>query len=97
MAWRCFDCDLPDPYNGAGDGIGSCECPRCEDCGLPPRLCHCDEWDDDWGDSYDDPYDWTPCDKPGCTCQVPAMVTARTVLDEPSHEQIAAEKRRADV
>jgi hypothetical protein len=23
---RCGDCGLPDPYNGDGDGIGSCRC-----------------------------------------------------------------------
>lgn len=25
----CDVCGLPDPYNGDGDGIGSCDCPRC--------------------------------------------------------------------
>jgi len=35
----CFDCNLPDHYNGAGDGIGSCDCPRCDRCGEPPGLC----------------------------------------------------------
>lgn len=40
MADRCPDCGLPDPYHGQGDGIGSCECPRC-DCGsgLPAIWC----------------------------------------------------------
>ena len=63
----CFDCGLPDLHNGAGDGIGSCECPRCETCGAPPgcdcsRLgedCRCGEcggWDEFGG--WDD--DWTP-------------------------------------
>lgn len=41
----CFDCNLPDPYNGQGDGIGSCECPRCERCGSGPG---CDCRDDDF-------------------------------------------------
>jgi hypothetical protein len=93
---RCFDCSLPDPYNGAGDGIGSCECPRCEDCGAPPG-CDCpSEWDDD----YDEPYYWTPCDKPDCACRAP--VTVRTVLDAPTADatatsgEIAAIKRRED-
>lgn len=50
---RCWDCRLPDPYNGQGDGIGSCECPRCEQCGGPPLQCDCrdyDEYQPDWGD-----------------------------------------------
>jgi hypothetical protein len=100
MAWRCFDCNMPDPYNGAGDGIGSCDCPRCEDCGAPPGGCNGhDDWDDDEGD---DPYAWTPCGQPGCACQVPVMVTVRTVLDAPtadataSGDEIAAIKRRED-
>jgi hypothetical protein len=29
----CDVCGLPDPYNGTGDGIGSCDCSRC-DCGA---------------------------------------------------------------
>ena len=29
----CDVCGLPDPYRGQGDGIGSCDCPRC-DCGA---------------------------------------------------------------
>ncbi len=32
---ECWECNLPDPYAGAGDGIGSCRCPR-EDCGCSP-------------------------------------------------------------
>lgn len=52
---RCFDCNLPDPYNGAGDGIGSCECARCEYCGGPPGVCNCDEWDCDCDDYEDRP------------------------------------------
>lgn len=29
---ECDVCSLPDFYNGAGDGIGSCDCPRCDGC-----------------------------------------------------------------
>lgn len=52
MAWICMDCGLPDPYHGAGDGIGSCDCCRCEYCAGPPGLCSCEEddlppWPDD--------------------------------------------------
>lgn len=46
--YRCFDCGLPDPYNGAGDGIGSCECSRCEWCAGPPGICHCEADDYDY-------------------------------------------------
>jgi hypothetical protein len=44
---RCDVCLLPDPYNGAGDGIGSCECSRC-DCGTAAwsALCTCPPDDD---------------------------------------------------
>lgn len=43
----CFDCNLPDPYNGQGDGIGSCDCHRCEACGgAPGHECSAD-WPDD--------------------------------------------------
>ena len=39
---ECDVCGLPDPYNGDGDGIGSCECPRCE-CGAAAdsQFCSC--------------------------------------------------------
>jgi hypothetical protein len=42
MNRQCDVCMLPDPYNGQGDGIGSCDCPRC-DCGTPlwSALCTC--------------------------------------------------------
>ena len=42
---RCWDCRLVDPYNGQGDGIGSCECPRCEHCGGRPLRCDCSDED----------------------------------------------------
>jgi hypothetical protein len=47
---RCGDCGLPDLHRGQGDGIGSCDCPRCE-CGDPRWLC--DGHDDDL-DDYED-------------------------------------------
>lgn len=55
----CDVCGLPDIHNGQGDGIGSCDCPRCEGgCGVAAGsdLCTCpaydptdetDYWDDD--------------------------------------------------
>jgi len=30
---ECDVCGLPDLFNGDGDGIGSCDCSRC-DCGA---------------------------------------------------------------
>lgn len=44
----CDVCNLPDSYNGAGDGIGSCDCPR-GDCGAPDGsvFCTCPT-EDDW-------------------------------------------------
>lgn len=61
----CFDCGLPDAYNGQGDGIGSCECPRCYSCGAPPQGCDCAWTEDDWGDDEPDDDaghgdDWPP-------------------------------------
>lgn len=41
VALRCLDCGLPDPYEGHGDGIGSCDCPRCQSCGAGPLECDC--------------------------------------------------------
>ena len=53
----CLVCGLYDPYDGQGDGIGSCDCPRCPWCGAGPESCDCrqdgpcacggDCWDDD--------------------------------------------------
>lgn len=58
---RCLTCNLPDPYNGDGDGIGSCECPRCDTCGSAPLTCECEreqcepelEPDADWYAEYE--------------------------------------------
>lgn len=47
---RCFECGMPDPYNGHGDGIGSCMCPRCDQCGWAPGVCNCS--DDYFFDEY---------------------------------------------
>ncbi len=43
----CDVCNLPDPYNGTGDGYGSCACPR-GDCGVPDwsMFCTCPTEDD---------------------------------------------------
>lgn len=48
----CPDCMLPDSYAGHGDGIGSCDCPRCQCCGTGPMDCDCGR---DWDEFYDDP------------------------------------------
>ncbi|MFI6160373.1 hypothetical protein ACIA59_10535 [Micromonospora haikouensis] len=49
----CDVCGLPDLYRGQGDGIGSCDCPRCDHgCGVPANSTFCtgdpDRWDDDY-------------------------------------------------
>jgi hypothetical protein len=51
-SWTCFECGLPDIHHGDGDGIGSCMCLRCEQCGGPPGICNCPDADDeqDWPD-----------------------------------------------
>ncbi len=51
--YPCANCGLPDLHNGDGDGIGSCECPRCGWCDSPPLMCDC-ETDDDGGFGWDD-------------------------------------------
>jgi hypothetical protein len=58
MTWTCVECCLPDAYDGIGDGIGSCMCPRCESCGecqycadalsLHPCGDEDDGYDDEW-------------------------------------------------
>lgn len=49
---ECDVCGLPDLYGGTGDGIGSCDCPRCA-CGeaVHSQFCTCSDYDDI------DPYD----------------------------------------
>lgn len=48
----CVECCLPDFYGGHGDGIGSCDCPRCEcgnECGACSDalgLCYCETEED---------------------------------------------------
>lgn len=55
-ASTCDVCGLLDLYDGAGDGIGSCDCPRCEECGEAAgsawcRGCQRDDYEPD-GDDY---------------------------------------------
>ncbi|MET8908374.1 hypothetical protein [Micromonospora sp. NPDC004551] len=53
----CDVCGLPDPYNGDGDGIGSCDCPRCDHgCGVARGSYLCCG-DDDPGDDSDAGWD----------------------------------------
>lgn len=47
IIYVCPECNLIDPYNGDGDGIGSCDCSRCDGCGEVSVFCDCDDyWDD---------------------------------------------------
>jgi len=40
---ECDVCGLPDLHDGAGDGIGSCDCPRCDggEAAASSVLCIC--------------------------------------------------------
>lgn len=57
---ECDVCNLPDLYRGQGDGIGSCDCPRCT-CGAASwsQFCTCppegDEDDFYWYDQDEEP------------------------------------------
>lgn len=93
---RCLDCGLPDPYNGQGDGIGSCDCPRCQCCGAGPQECECNRDFDDLYDDADEPYDYL-CNDTSCAWRLGRLTTVRTVLDEPTFAEIAAENRRDDL
>jgi hypothetical protein len=55
--WPCDVCGLPDPYQGTGDGIGSCGCPRCE-CGEAAHSAFCTCPPDDYYDPDDDERDF---------------------------------------
>lgn len=70
MAAICVECGLPD--DGFGDGVGSCDCERC-DCGecrycadafsCHGEACADDNWDDD--DRWDeDPGSWLDANPP---------------------------------
>jgi hypothetical protein len=54
----CVECGLVDDHHGNGDGVGSCDCPRC-DCGEC-RYCadafssHGEACRDAWYDDEDD-------------------------------------------
>ena len=50
----CDICGLPDYYGGQGDGIGSCECPRCDggEAAASSVFCICPP------DDYDDGLSW---------------------------------------
>lgn len=43
----CQRCGLPDLHHGQGDGIGSCDCPRCYCCAAAPDDCTCSYVPDD--------------------------------------------------
>ena len=55
-AMTCLRCGLPDPYQGQGDGFGSCECSRCDCCRAAPEECDCSQ---DW-DGYEDEFPGDP-------------------------------------
>lgn len=59
----CDVCDLPDPYNGQGDGIGSCGCPPCDggEAAAGSQFCTCPTEDDG-------PACWAPAPGGGVRC-----------------------------
>lgn len=67
----CDVCGLPDPYNGQGDGIGSCDCPRCDGCDAAAgsEFCACPDFDI-----------WEPLDEE----PEPAISTVYLPGDQPS-------------
>lgn len=87
----CPRCGLPDNYNGQGDGIGSCECSRCDCCGAGPDDCDCRrDWDERWPsgvyeDDDDEPFD-ALCNDTACPTRqgrlARAAVNARAVAVE---------------
>jgi len=61
----CVECGLPD--DGWGDGIGSCDCPRCgcgecrycaNQLGYHSAQCADDQGEAGWDDDDDDPGAW---------------------------------------
>jgi hypothetical protein len=75
----CFDCGLPDWYDGDGDGIGSCDCPRCERCGAPPGGCYCSGGDQVWCEADG----CGACDDPDCCGDPgPNVVTVTAFADQ---------------
>ncbi|MEV4271952.1 hypothetical protein [Micromonospora aurantiaca (nom. illeg.)] len=76
---RCDVCGLPDPYRGQGDGIGSCDCPRCDHgCGVAAwsSLCQGPDEDgsEDWGQEYDDePWPDDVVSRPVVTVELPGI------------------------
>jgi hypothetical protein len=76
----CDVCGLPDPYRGQGDGIGSCDCPRCG-CGSAAgsQFCTCLPDDhpgydpDDWGNGDDVPWPGDVILRPVETIEIPGV------------------------
>lgn len=65
----CPRCQLPDLYHGQGDGIGTCDCPRCSCCHAGPDGCSCrQDWDcdEDWDGDEAEPIDDYLCNDPTC-------------------------------
>ncbi|MCT2278007.1 hypothetical protein M3G91_10255 [Micromonospora chalcea] len=85
----CDVCGLPDPYRGDGDGIGSCDCPRCDHgCGVARSSYLCQgpddngldedgEWDCRCGDictcDYDEPWPDDVVSRPVVTVELPGI------------------------
>lgn len=73
----CDVCGLYDTYRGRGDGIGSCDCARC-DCGAARGSYLCDCPPDDPDDWFDDdvagpPWWEEPPKRPMVTVEIPGV------------------------
>ena len=77
----CWLCGLPDPYRGQGDGIGSCECPRCDCCHRAPGDCDCRRDYEHNLDDPDEPFDpW--CNDTSCGHRQMRLDRANTTTDQ---------------
>jgi len=66
VTWICPECLLDDRHLGAGDGIGSCDCVRCDCCGAGPQQCDCRRDFDPYQDDEDEPFDYL-CNDTACS------------------------------
>jgi hypothetical protein len=78
----CQRCGLPDNYGGQGDGIGSCECSRCECCAGAPYECECGREFDPLYDDPDEPYDYL-CNDESCPWRRARVESRDPAVDAP--------------
>ena len=78
----CQRCGLTAPYRGPGDGIGSCECPRCQCCQAAPDECDCGK-DTEYLDQeeLDELGDDFSCNDPACLRRIYRQERARAAVE----------------